>query len=142
MTEPWFERVRPLLDSAAPAVLMTHRWNGEAAISPVWFRWYEDAFEVVIAEGDTKLRHLERDPRCSLLIFEAALPFRGVRASGVAEVIRGDVTPVRVAISGRYLGGERQGERYAESRRSKPGVVVRLVPADVTAWDLADILPS
>jgi len=142
MSDPWLERARPLLESAAPAVLMTYRASGEAAISPVWFRWHEDAFEVVIAEGDAKLRRLERDPRCSLLIFEAVPPFRGVEASGVVDLLRGDVTPVRVAISGRYLGGGEQGERYADSRRSKPGVVVRLVPAAVRAWDLADTLPG
>ena len=139
--EPWFERARPLLESAAPAVLMTHRASGEAAISPVWFRWHDDAFEVVIAEGDAKLRRLERDPRCSLLIFEAVPPFRGVEASGHADLVRGDVTPVRAAIAGRYLGGPEHGERYAESRRSKPGIVLRLVPSSVKAWDLAAILP-
>jgi len=141
MAEPLFERARPLLESPAPAVLMTYRASGEASISPVWFRWHDDAFEVVIAEGDAKLRRLERDPRCSLLIFEAVPPFRGVEASGEAELIRGDATPVRAAISGRYLGGAREGERYAESRRSKPGVVLRLAPADAKAWDLAGILP-
>ena len=100
MTEPWFERARPLLESAAPAVLMTYRASGDAAISPVWFRWQDDAFEVVIAERDAKLRRLERDPRCSLVVFEAVPPFRGVEASGVADLIRGDVAPVRAAISG------------------------------------------
>jgi PPOX class probable F420-dependent enzyme len=129
------------LQSAAPAVLTTYRANGEAHVSPVWFRWHDDAFEVVIAEGDAKLGRLERDPRCALLVFEAVPPFRGAEASGVAELIHGDATPVRTAISGRYLGGEEQGERYAEARRSKPGVVLRLVPAKVKAWDLADILP-
>jgi PPOX class probable F420-dependent enzyme len=142
MTEPWLERARPLLQSAAPAVLTTYRANGEAHVSPVWFRWHDDAFEVVVAEGDAKLHRLERDPRCSLLIFEAVPPFRGVEASGVAELIRGDATPVRTAISGQYLGGVDQGERYAEARRPKPGVVVRLKPADVRVWDLADILPE
>ena len=141
MTEPWIERVRPMLASPAPAVLTTYRASGEASISPVWFRWQGDAFEVVIAEGDVKLRRLERDPRCSLLVFEAVPPFRGVQASGVAELVRGDVTPVRAAISGRYLGGVEQGERYAEARRSKPGVVLRLAPSHVKAWDLAAILP-
>ena len=122
-------------------MLLTHRTNGEAVISPVWFRWHDDAFEVVIAEGDPKVRHLERDARCSLLVFEAVPPFRGVRASGVAELVLGDVTPARADISGRYLGGREAGERYAESRRSTPGVVLRLAPRDPTVWDLADILP-
>lgn len=51
MTEPWDERVRTLLEAAAPAVLTTYQASGKATISPVWFRWFDGAFEVVIAEG-------------------------------------------------------------------------------------------
>jgi len=31
-------------------------------VSPVWFRWSDGGFEVVIAKGDLKLGHLARDP--------------------------------------------------------------------------------
>jgi len=30
----------------------------------------DEAFEVVIAKGDVKLRHLARDPQCVLVVFE------------------------------------------------------------------------
>jgi Pyridoxamine 5'-phosphate oxidase len=108
---------------------------------PVWFRWTDDAFEVVIAEGDVKLRHLARDPRCVLVVFEAVRPFRGMEIRGVAELVEGDVTSVRAAIAGRYLGvGD--GERFAAERRSRPGVLLRLVPDDPRVWDLSGILPG
>ena len=32
-------------------------------------RWTNGRFEVVIAAGDVKLRHVARDPRCILLVF-------------------------------------------------------------------------
>ena len=58
-----------------------------------------------------KLRHLARDPRCVLVVFEAVRPFRGVEVRGVAELIGGDdVASARTAIAGRHLGvgdGER-----------------------------------
>ena len=48
----WIEGVRSLLEAPSPAVLTTYRKDGSAHVSPVWFRWSEGAFEVVIAEGD------------------------------------------------------------------------------------------
>ena len=141
MSDDWIERVRSLLEAPAPAVLTTYRKDGSALVTPVWFRWAEGAFEVVIAKGDVKLRHLERDPRCVLVVFESARPFRGVEVRGVAELVRGDATAARLAISGRYLGAD-DGRRFAAERRSKPGVLLRLVPDSPRVWDLSSILPA
>jgi PPOX class probable F420-dependent enzyme len=141
MSQAWVEPVRSLLEAPAPAVLTTYRKDGSTHTVPVWFRWTDDAFEVVIAKGDVKLRHLARDPRCVLVVFEAVRPFRGVEARGVAELVEGDVTSARAAIAGRYLGVE-DGERFAAERRSRPGVLLRLVSDGPRVWDLSGILPS
>ena len=141
MTGDWVEHVRPLLESPSPAVLTTYRKDGSANVSPVWFRWNDGSFEVVIAEGDVKLRHLAQDPRCVLLVFEAVPPFRGVEIRGTAELVEGDVTAVRADIAGRYLGPH-DGERFAADRRSKPGVLLRLDASEPRVWDLAAILPT
>jgi PPOX class probable F420-dependent enzyme len=132
--------VGPLLEAASPAVLTTYRKDGSALVSPVWFRWEEDAFEVVIAAGDIKLEHLSRDPRCILVVFEATPPFRGVEVRGEPELVRRDVTAERRAIAGRYLGAD-AGRRFAEER-SVPGVLLRLVPDEPRVWDLSAILPN
>jgi hypothetical protein len=72
-----------------------------------------------------------------LVVFEAVRPFRGVEVRGVAE---GEVTAARAAIAGRYLGvGD--GERFAAERRSRPGVLLQLVPDSLRVWDLSGILP-
>ena len=132
--------MRSLLEAPSPAVLATTRKDGSPYTSPVWFRWAGEAFEVVIARGDVKLRHLERDPRCSLVIFEAVPPFRGVEVRGEATLTHCDVTEIRRAIAGRYLGPE-GGERFAAARRSKPGVLLQLRPVEPRVWDLEGILP-
>ncbi len=139
MTADWLPRVRSLLDGPSPAVLTTYRQDGSALVTPVWFRWTGEAFEVVIAEGDVKLRHLARNPDCVLVVFEAVRPFRGIEVRGAAELVEGDVTDVRAAIAGRYLGAD-DGARFA-AERTKPGVLLRLVPAEPRVWDLAGILP-
>src|SRR5215471_7251035 len=141
MTEHGLAAVRSLLEAASPAVLMTYRKDGSANVSPVWFRWSDDAFEVVIAEGDVKLKHLARDPRCALVVFEAVPPFRGVEIRGTPELIEGDASSVRAVIAGRYLGRE-DGERFAAARRAKPGVLLRLRATEHRIWDLSAILPS
>lgn len=141
MTGDWIEGVRSLLEAPSPAVLTTYRADGTALVSPVWFRWSDGAFEVVIAEGDLKLRHLARDPRCILVVFEAARPFRGVEVRGVGELVECDVGPVRAAIAGRYLGVS-DGARFAAERKSRPGVLLRLVPDAPRVWDLSGILPA
>jgi len=140
VTGNWIDGVRSLLDAPSPAVLTTYRKDGSALVSPVWFRWNDDAFEVVIAEDDIKLRHLAKDPRCILVVFEAVRPFRGVEARGEAELVEGDVAEARASIAGRYLG-EAAGGRFAAERK-KPGVLLRLVPAEPRVWDLSGMLPS
>jgi PPOX class probable F420-dependent enzyme len=141
VADDWTARVQSLLDSPSPAVLTTYRADGTALVSPVWFRWADGAFEVVVAEGDIKLRHLARDPRCVLVVFEAVPPFRGVEVRGVPEIVEGDVTAARESIAGRYLGVE-AGKRFAGERRSHPGVVVRLDAVAPRVWDLSSMLPD
>ena len=121
-----------------PAILQTYREDGSAHVTPVWFREHDGAFEVVIAEGDPKLAHLRRDARCTFVAFDVEPPFAGVRVDGDAELVECDVTPYRAAIAGRYLG-EDAGRRFAEQRRAKPGVLVRL-SSEPHRWDLSGLL--
>ena len=133
--------VQSLIDAPSPAVLTTYRKDGSALTTPVWFRFHDDAFEVVLAEGDVKRKHLARTPRCILVVFEAVPPFRGVEVKGEPELIGKDVTDEREAIAGRYLGADR-GRRFAATRRSRLGTLLRLIPDETRVWDLAAVLPE
>jgi uncharacterized protein len=128
--------VQSLIDAPSPAVLTTYRKNGSALTTPVWFRFHEGAFEVVLAEDDVKREHLRRRPACLLVVFEAVPPFRGVEVKGEPELVERDVTEVREAIAGRYLGTER-GRHFAASRRSRRGTLLRLIPNEPRIWNLA-----
>jgi PPOX class probable F420-dependent enzyme len=131
--------LRSLLDAPAPAVLVTYAHDGSAAVSPVWFRYTGEFFEVVVAKTDVKLRHLARDPRAELMIFEAVAPFRGVKTRGQVEMGDADINEVRLSISSRYLGPE-VAEAFVAQRG--PGVVVRLPASAAHVWDLSGILPD
>ena len=43
-----------MLDAPSPAALITYRRDGSADVSPVWFRYTGEAFEVVVAKSDIK----------------------------------------------------------------------------------------
>ena len=96
---------------------------------------------MVIALGDVKLKHLARDPRCALLVFEAVPPFRGIDVRGVPEIVEGDITEAPEDIAGRYLGAD-HGRQFAAARISKPGVLLRLRAPEPRVWDLKAILPA
>jgi hypothetical protein len=125
------EEYAHLLASPAPAVLTTYRKDGTALASPVWFRYHDLGFEVVIAEGDVKLRHLAANPRCSLVIFNVFPPLRGVRVEGPPELLCDGVSEARLAIASRYLG-TKDAERFVAKRG--PGVVLRLSPDQARGW--------
>ena len=130
-----------LLQAPSPAVLTTYRKDGTAVASPVWFRFQDNTFEVVIAEDDVKLRHLTTRPQCELAVFEAVPPFRGVRVRSHQPMLnRAGAQQARAEIAARYLGEER-GKRFAAERAS-PGIVLRLPWEGAKTWDLTSILPS
>jgi uncharacterized protein len=130
-----------LFQAPSPAVLTTYRKDGTAVTSPVWFRFQGDAFEIVIAENDVKLRHLAARPECELVVFETVPPFRGMRVRSDRPILTGDgAQHARQAIASRYLGEER-GKRFAAERTSS-GVLLRLPADNARAWDLNAILPS
>lgn len=127
-----------LLDRPSAAVLSTYRKDGTTVPSPVWFRVANGDLEVVMAEGDVKLRHLTARPTCSLLIFETVLPFRGLRVEGEPTLRRDGVAEARLAIASRYLGTDK-GEQFTAARG--PGVILSMQLGDARAWDLSPILP-
>jgi nitroimidazol reductase NimA-like FMN-containing flavoprotein (pyridoxamine 5'-phosphate oxidase superfamily) len=128
-----------LLEAPSPAALTLYDEGGDAITSPVWFRYTGETFEVVIGLKDHKLELLRRDPRCTLLIFETAPPFRGVRVRGKAELVPDEGSETRLAIATRYVG-EDGGRKYASLDRRPPGFVLRLRAGFAKAWDLSESL--
>lgn len=137
MAQAELDDLRSMLQAPAPAVLQTYRKDGTAKLSPVWFRHSGGFFEVVIADEDVKLKHLRRDPRVTLIIFENTAPFRGVQVSGDAEITREGLDEVRRSITSRYLDDE-LSRRFTEKRRGN-GAIMRIASTEAKTWDLAPI---
>ena len=128
-----------LLDGPSPAVLTTYRADGTAVATPVWYRRTDDSLEVVIADGDVKLRHLAGRPECALLVFEATAPFRAIRVESTPTLDHVGVTDARRSIARRYLGTD-MGDAFTANRGN--GTIVRFPLAGARAWDLTAILPT
>jgi general stress protein 26 len=128
--------LKSLLDSPAAAVLATYRKDG-TKLSPVWFRHEGDYFEVVIAEDDIKVKHIRRNPRVTLLIFETVPPFRGVEVTDDADISSAELDASRRSISSRYLD-EDASQAWTKARAGN-GVVVRIPVRSARSWDLGHI---
>ncbi|TAM89061.1 MAG: TIGR03618 family F420-dependent PPOX class oxidoreductase [Jatrophihabitans sp.] len=124
-----------LVELPLAAVLATYRSDGTVLLSPVWHEYRDGGFTVVVYEDDIKARHLRRDPRAVLVVAEALPPFRGVEVSGTVHLRSDGVRDAIERIAVRYLGAQR-GRAYAEATGG--GVIVRLEPGRLRAWDFQD----
>ena len=119
------------------AVLATYRADGGVLLSPVWHRWREGGFDVATVSSDIKVRHLRRDPRATILVYEHAPPYRGLELRTQPTFLSDGAAETARKIAVRYLGRE-AGEAYASG--GTDDVVLRLEPGELRAWDFADEL--
>jgi len=124
-----------LLERPYCAVLATHRADGTVMLSPVWHEWRDGGFNIGVAIGDIKLRHLEADTRATVVVFDHSWPARGLEVTGIARITTDGRADLSRRLSVRYLG-ETNGNAYAD--RVDPGVVLRVEPGTVRAWDYVD----
>lgn len=126
-----------LLEQPLNAILATYLPHGETQLAPVWHEWRDGGFNVVILEGDSKDRNLQRDPRVSLLIAENGGLNRGLEVRGIARRSRDEEAVVTRRIAQRYLGPERTA-RFMGALQGVQLVHVRVEPGRIRAWDFAD----
>jgi PPOX class probable F420-dependent enzyme len=124
-----------LLDLPLVAVLATYRADGRVLLSPVWHQWRDGGFDVWTYPGDIKVRHLRRNPRASILVYEHSPPYRGIELRTEPTVLQGTLDDVR-GIAVRYLGPQ-GGEEYV-SRTPDDVVIIRLEPGELRIWDFSD----
>lgn len=128
-----------LLELPLVAVLATYRKDRSVLLSPVWHRWRDGGFDVVVNPNDIKLKHLSRDPRASVLVYGHEPPYAGLEARGEAVLLTEGWEDALTAMAIRYLGPEK-GRAYAATATA--AVLVRLEPTELRGWDFADDWPA
>jgi PPOX class probable F420-dependent enzyme len=110
---------------------------------PMWFGVEEDgAIVMTTFTKSQKIRNLERDPRCSLLVEDGTeyAKLRGVVIYGKAELIPDTdaVTDILVNVSARSLAGgdvDRKALRAAVRKTADKRTGIRIRPEKVVSWD-------
>jgi PPOX class probable F420-dependent enzyme len=122
------------------AVLATHREDGSVLLSPVYQEWRDGGFSVGVTADDVKARHLRRDPRASLVLFDDGAPYRGIEVHTTARLVTEGARETLRRLAVRF-DGEEVGEADSVSyeAESEP-VVIRLepLPGELRAWDYVD----
>jgi len=124
------DELAQLLSSSLPCTLATYRANGEVLLSPVWFEWRDGGFEMIVGRDDVKARHLRRDSRASVVLYDSRPPYPGIEVRGRGQLLTEGIPELRRSIWHRYTGGRPPGGDTTEVR-------VR-VSGEVRAWDFAD----
>lgn len=131
------EDLGDLLERPLNAIVGIHRLDGSILLTPVWHLFREGAFSFQVPGGDRKIRMLERDPRISLIVAEGDRPYRAIEASGRARLSSDGYDQIGRAIVRRYVEAYDPGAGLAEYLL-EGGVIVRLEPDAIRAWDYAD----
>jgi nitroimidazol reductase NimA-like FMN-containing flavoprotein (pyridoxamine 5'-phosphate oxidase superfamily) len=103
---------------------------------PIWHEWDGEAFWLVPRERSAWARHLEREPRCALVIDESGRQ-RKVMAQCRAELVErpnvgGRWVEIAERMSVRYLG--ENGPKYLAPTLDKPRWLFRAHPVKVQTW--------
>jgi PPOX class probable F420-dependent enzyme len=119
--------VRAFLDAPHFAVLATSGDDGAAHQAVIWYRLDPDGRILINSRSPRRWpSELQRNPRCSLAVFDEADPNRWVGLAGVVETIVDDVAQARediCALAGRY--GDASAERLADFR-TQPRISFRI----------------
>jgi PPOX class probable F420-dependent enzyme len=118
------------------ATLATYGSDGTVRLSPVWCEWTDGGFNVVVAAGDVKARHLERDDRASLVVYENEPPYRGVEVRTRASLDSQGAAEAERRLAHKYLEAAK-AEAWLADTTWKP-LLVRLEPGELRIWDFSD----
>ncbi len=119
---------RDLLD-AQVATLGTIGSDGRPQLTVVWFLAEDDTVRISLNTTRQKVKNLQANPACSVLILDLANPYRYVELRGDAEIEPDED----------YAFADRLGAKYSADLRDNDGpgetrVVVTIRPTRVHAW--------
>jgi PPOX class probable F420-dependent enzyme len=126
-----------LLDRPLNAVLGVYRLDGSILLTPVWHLFKQGVFYFQIPGGDRKIAMLQRDPRCSLLVAENEHPYRAIEARGEGRMSTDDYQDLGMEIVRRYIEAYDPRAKVSDYLL-EGGLVVRIEPTSMRAWDYAD----
>jgi len=128
------EKARNFLKQPYVGTVTTLRQDGSPHSTIVWVDVDDDGLSFNTAAGRAKPRHLERDPRVSLLVVDPEDTYKWVSISGTAELTTEDADDQIDRLAKKYLGQDEYPWRKPEEQRLK----VRIQPEHVDSYGFDD----
>ena len=128
------EKARNFLEQPYVGTVTTLRQDGSPHSTIVWVDVDDDGLSFNTAAGRAKPRHLERDPRVSLLVVDPEDTYKWVSISGTAELTTDGADSQIDRLAKKYLGQDEYPWRKPEEQRIK----VRINPEHVDSYGFDD----
>ena len=122
------QQAKDLLDAATYVTLATLNEDGSPQATVLWAKRDGDDVLLSTTQGRRKARNMERDPRVSLVLLDAANPYTFVEIRGSVTMTTEGGTELIDELSHKYTGGSYTRDEGTNNVR----VVVRLTPEHVT----------
>jgi PPOX class probable F420-dependent enzyme len=103
------DSVRRLFDSKNFAVLSTLEPDGRPHSTVVWTKRDGDQIAFALPKNRRKTANLIRDPRVSVVVFDAADPYKSAQVQGTARVEDDPAGRLVDELSRKYTGGPYPG---------------------------------
>jgi PPOX class probable F420-dependent enzyme len=127
------EKQKQFLQNPYVGVVTTLREDGSPHSTVVWIDVEDDGtISFNTAAGRAKPRHLEKDPRISLMVVNPENPYQWVAISGRAEMTTDGADPQIDRLAKKYLGKDEYPWRNADEQR----ISVRITPERVEGTGL------
>src|SRR5262245_1408254 len=131
-TKTLTQRQREFLEQPFPGAATTLRADGSPQTTVVWVDIDEDGPSFNTAAGRAKPRHLERDPRLSLIVVDPQDPYRWLAISGRAELTTEGADDQIDKLAKKYLDADSYPWRKPEEQR----LTVRIHPEKIDSYGL------
>jgi PPOX class probable F420-dependent enzyme len=121
---------RDLLDKNQAVVLATINPDGSPQVTALWFLVDEQGtIWLSLNSSRQKLKNLQRDPRCSLFLFDPASPYRTLEIRGHAELTPDPDYDLAGKVGAKYGADLHNMDQPGQTR-----FAVRIEPDKVTTY--------
>jgi PPOX class probable F420-dependent enzyme len=137
------EELNERLSGRTLARLATYRADGMIHLTPIWFTWDGERFQLTLGAGRVHVKNLQKDPRVSILVDEDPRLEQGLAAGAWAIMARGTaelsqdselIRTVTLKVLSGALGPE-DAERYLEPIMAEGRTIVTITPSAWLTWD-------
>lgn len=133
---PWDERtIEEFLTEAVIPVRLATNGSSGPLVQSLWFVPRGKSLWCCTQRTSVLTRRLERDNRVGFEVAADDPPYRGVRGTGVANLLETNVEETLRALISRYQGSKRTNLSEWLLSRIDNEVAIRIEPRTMSSWD-------